>query len=111
MISSGLVMPETLSAEALPTPHQSVGTVQALDTHRFEPIRFRGGELGVIVVAGDGSTRLDVFLYDANGNLIDKDQSGYVNCYLMFRPVRTAHFYLVVVNRGLLPNTYAMRTN
>jgi hypothetical protein len=40
--------------------------VEAFSTDRFQPILFRGGELAMITVIGDGDTDLDIFVYDEN---------------------------------------------
>ena len=36
-------------------------------------ISFRAGQTAVVTVIGDGDTDLDLYVYDENGNLIDKD--------------------------------------
>jgi hypothetical protein len=103
--------PARLSAGAVSGPRVASATAAPLGTQRFEPILFRGGELARIAISGDGSTILDLYVYDADSNLIDFDENGYVDCIVRFRPRWDAYYYVKVVNRGVLSNTFGLATN
>lgn len=72
---------------------------------------FRGGELAVVTVIGDGDTDLDLYVYDNNGNLITRDQDYTDDCVVTFVPRWTGTFYIKIVNRGSVYNNYVIRTN
>ncbi len=74
-------------------------------------IDFRGGELAIVTVIGDGDTDLDLYVYDNNGNLIARDVDYTDDCVATFTPRWTGTFYVKIVNRGLVYNNYVIRTN
>lgn len=74
-------------------------------------IAFRAGELAIVTVIGDGDTDLDLYIYDANGNFIDKDDDYSDNCVCTWTPRWTGTFIIKIVNRGRVYNHYVMRTN
>lgn len=78
------------------------------DTWRFT---FRAGEIARVAVVGDGDTDLDLYVYDANGNLITKDDDPTDNCAVAFTPYWTSEFRIIVVNRGGVYNNYMLITN
>jgi len=78
------------------------------DTYR---IKFYAGETAEVFVSGDGDTDLDVYVYDANGNLITKDDDYTDDCYVAFIPYYTTTFTVKIVNRGDVYNQYTMWTN
>lgn len=79
-------------------------------THTFN-MTFYGGELATVVVEGDGDTDLDVYVYDAVGNLITKDDDYSDYCVVKWRPYWTGVFRIKVVNRGNVYNDYSIETN
>ncbi|MBR6017964.1 MAG: hypothetical protein IK073_05035 [Paludibacteraceae bacterium] len=74
-------------------------------------IPFRAGEIAEVAVIGDGDTDLDLYVYDANGNLIVSDTSYSGNCYVSFLPYVTSNFTIKIVNRGNVYNNYVLLTN
>ena len=74
-------------------------------------ISFRAGQTAVVTVIGDGDTDLDLYVYDENGNLIDKDVDYSDDCVVSFVPKWTGVFTIKIMNRGNLYNNYIMRTN
>jgi hypothetical protein len=79
------------------------------DTYK---IRFKGGELAVIGVVGDGDTDLDVFVYDSEGNLVVSDvDASDDGGPIQWRPKWTETFYIVIKNKGNVSNNYTLVTN
>ncbi len=74
-------------------------------------ISFRAGQTAVVTVIGDGDTDLDLYVYDENGNLIDKDVDYSDDCVVSFVPKWTGVFTIKIMNRGNVYNNYIMRTN
>jgi hypothetical protein len=74
-------------------------------------IVFRAGEIARVAVVGDGDTGLDLYVFDANGNLITKDDDSTANAVVAFTPYITSEFRIVVVNRGGVYNNYMLATN
>ncbi|MBR6592363.1 MAG: hypothetical protein IKK81_07075 [Prevotella sp.] len=74
-------------------------------------ISFRGGELAMVVVIGDGDTDLDLYVYDSYGNLIARDADYTDNCVVTWTPRWTGKFRIKIVNRGRVYNSYVLRTN
>jgi hypothetical protein len=73
--------------------------------------QFRGGELAEVVLDGDGSTDLDIYIYDENNNMIVRGIGPTDYERVTWRPRWTGRFRIVVVNLGNRPNTYILRTN
>jgi len=67
---------------------------------------FYGGEWTKVTLDGDGDTDLDIFVYDANGNLIVSHTGGGDSCWVSFLPYFTGEFTIRVVNHGGVPNVY-----
>ena len=65
----------------------------------------------MVTVIGDGDTDLDLYVYDENGNLIDKDVDYSDDCVVSFVPKWTGVFTIKIMNRGNVYNNYIMRTN
>jgi hypothetical protein len=74
-------------------------------------VNFTGGEAAEVAVVGDGSTDLDLYILDENGNLIAMDEAASDECYVIWKPNWTGVFYITVLNRGNVYNTYALVTN
>ena len=90
---------------------QTTTRVQAYGTDRWDPITFYAGQLALISVTGDGATDLDLYVYDAAGNLVAKDDDELDFCYVAFTPRVTQPYTIRVVNRGSVYNEYTLRTN
>ena len=91
-------------------PKRTVEVVEPLgaDVYTFT---FRGGEVARAAVSGDGDTRLDLYVYDDNGNLITSQVGPGDDCLASWVPRWTGVFVIKVVNRGLLQNRYVILTN
>ena len=97
-------------AGAVGGPKSANERVNANATDRYE-IEFRGGEQARIVVDGDGDTDLDLYIYDANGNLVAKDEGDTDRCSCRWYPRWDGKFTIKVVNCGDVYNVYSIRTN
>ena len=84
--------------------------VAPYSTDRFQ-VTFRGYESARVAVRGDGSSDLDLYVYDENGNQVAKDDDYTDNCLASWTPRWTGAFTIVVVNRGGDYNQYAICTN
>ena len=91
-------------------PKYAVSSVNAHGTDVYR-VNFRAGETGIVTVVGDGDTDLDLYVYDQNGTLIDKDVDYTDNCVCTFVPRWTGLFVIKIVNRGSVYNRYVLRTN
>jgi hypothetical protein len=72
---------------------------------------FRANEVARVVVDGDGSSDLDLFVYDEYGNLVASDTDYTDYCVATWVPRWTGRFLVRVVNRGVDANVYEIRTN
>lgn len=73
--------------------------------------KFWANELAEVIVVGDGDTDLDLYVYDANGNLIASDSDYTDQCVCRWVPSWTGAFVIRIVNRGSVYNDYAIATN
>ncbi|MDE6278324.1 MAG: hypothetical protein K2M06_09505 [Muribaculaceae bacterium] len=80
----------------------------ATDTYTIE---FRGGELALAMVTGDGDTDLDLFVYDSEGNLVDSDTDDTDECLCSWVPEKTAEYTIIVKNYGKVYNCYSITVN
>ena len=73
--------------------------------------RFYGQELAAVRLAGDGNADLDLYVYDASGNLICSREgtSAYESC--AWTPRWTDTFRIVVRNASPVGSAFAMATN
>jgi len=71
-------------------------------------VRCRGGEPTTVIVSGDGDTDLDLYVYDANGNLGAYDNDGTDDCVVTFTPRYTGSFKIKIKNLGRVYNQYNM---
>ncbi len=99
-----------LTRGAVGGPKRTVEVVEPLATDQYK-ITFRGGEVARAAVSGDGDTRLDLFVYDENGNLVTSQVGPGDDCLASWVPRWTGVFVLRVINRGRLPNRYVIVTN
>jgi hypothetical protein len=74
-------------------------------------IAFNGDEEAQIAVSGDGSTDLDLYVYDENGHLIASDDDNTDECRVSWTPAWTGKFTVKIVNRGNVYNDYLLLTN
>jgi hypothetical protein len=98
----------TLGATSGAIVHHDIASGQTYDDF---PITFYAGELARVAVIGDGDTDLDLYIYDANGNLIVADADYTDRCLVQFVPRWTSTFRVRVVNNGYVSNRYVLMTN
>lgn len=84
--------------------------VQALDTASHE-VLFAAGETAAVYVSGDGDTDLDLYVYDANGNLVCSDEDETDEMLCVWTPRRTQAYRVEITNLGDVYNAYAIETN
>lgn len=72
---------------------------------------FRGDELALVTVIGDGDTDLDLYIFDENDNLIVSDENPDDNCSCTFIPEETGTYTIKIVNTGRVYNRYILITN
>ena len=117
-VSLGAVMAtltsSTLSAHAVdqygsPDPRFIHETVARNSSITYRPVLFSSPDVGVVEVVGDGSTMLDVAVYDLKGNLIIH-YAAY-SPRVTFFPYFTTGFYIKVRNLGNVSNTFTLHTN
>ena len=72
---------------------------------------FRGCEQARVAIVGDGSTDLDIFVYDMEGRLVAQG-IGLTDIELVtWFPSRTQTYRIVVKNLGSVWNRYSLATN
>jgi len=91
-------------------PGEVYGKVGANVDDRYT-VKFWSDELAEIALVGDGDTDLDLYVYDENGNLIDKDDDYTDDCYVSWVPRWTGLYIIKIVNRGSVYNRYYLVTN
>ena len=94
-------------AEIRSTYLQRHSSVSAHDSDSWT-ITLVKDEYTLITVIGDGDTDLDIYLYDENGNLIDKDIDDSDNCVVEVTPKWSGKFTLKVKNLGNVYNNYTL---
>lgn len=115
LCAAALVAVTTLAAPAalagrVKGPVQGTTTVQGQHTDIYHDV-FRGGEQAVVSIVGDGASDLDLYVFDAAGNLIGKDEDDNDRCVVTFTPPATGMFRIEVRNLGEAPNEYEVSSN
>ena len=72
---------------------------------------FVEGEAAIVTVRGDGSTALELYVYDQDGDLVAWDTDGTADCVARWVPGRSGRYMLEVVNRGPKANAYVIGIN
>jgi hypothetical protein len=91
-------------------PKRAVDVVKARDTDSYT-VSFNAGETAVVTLVGDGSTDLDLYVYDEHNNLIRSDTGPTDRAMVSWVPRWTGLFKIQVVNRGFIANKYVLITN
>ncbi len=91
-------------------PGYVVDKVNAEEANMYA-VEFKGGEAAEAAVVGDGSTDLDLYIFDEDGNLIVLDEDDGDECYVMWKPRSTGVYVITVLNRGSVYNEFALVTN
>ena len=73
--------------------------------------KFWANELAEVIVIGDGDNDLDLYIYDANGNLIASDTDYTDQCVCRWVPSWTGAFTIRIINRGAIYSNFAIATN
>jgi hypothetical protein len=85
-------------------------TVEADHTHTYT-LTFRAGEKAVVGIHGNGSSDLDLLVFDENGNPVAVDDDDTDECIAVWTPAWTGKFTVKVVNQGDVSNRYEIMTN
>jgi hypothetical protein len=101
-----------LAQAGSPNPVKDIYTAPAKKSVSYT-MKFYGNQPAVASVLGDGATYLDLFVYDAAGNLVASRISASTNEIVLVRwtPAWTGTFRIVVVNTGSTWNRYSFMTN
>jgi hypothetical protein len=99
-----------LSRGAVGGPKRAVSVVEPLTVDIYK-ITFRAEEVARVAVSGDGDTRLDLYVYDENNNLIASRVGPGDDCLASWMPKWDGVFLIKIVNRGRVPNKYIILTN
>lgn len=91
-------------------PRYSEDRVYGKDYVDFQ-CKFWANELAEVVVIGDGDTDLDLYIYDASGNLIASDTDYTDDCICRWVPAWTGSFTIRIMNRGVVYNNFVIATN
>lgn len=91
-------------------PRYARSVVLARSQDSYSLRLYGGGQVTFVRVNGDGDSDLDCFLYDENGNEVDRDDDETDQCRLVVQPRWTATFRLVIKNFGVA-NSYTLETN
>ena len=79
----------------------------ARSTHDWS-VTLRGGERTIVEVSGDGTTDLDLYVYDQYGRLIASDTSYGDDCAVAIDVFVTSTFTVRVKNLGYVYNDYVL---
>jgi hypothetical protein len=90
-------------------PRHDTATVAPFGSVTYRPILFSANDEGIVSVSGDGSTMLDVAVYDERGNLVIH-YAGY-SPWVSFRPYWVQGMVIKIRNLGSVSNTFSMHTN
>jgi hypothetical protein len=73
--------------------------------------RYFGGETARLALVGDGDTDLDIYVYDAFGNLVASGTGLNDREVVSFFPRVTGNYRIEIINRGGVYNRFALATN
>jgi hypothetical protein len=97
-------------ADRIPGPGNDTKVCQAYGSVTYYE-QFRGGWTARVALVGDGSTDLDVFVYDLQGRLVAQGTGPTDIELVSWFPVRTQTYRIVVRNLGGTWNRYSIATN
>lgn len=106
-----------LATSVMPTLAGAVGGPKygeyRLSANRYRnfTVSFHAGQTARVVISGDGDTDLDLYVYDAFGNLVASDDDNLDDCIVSWTPRWTGRFTIKVVNRGIVYNDFVLATN
>ena len=74
-------------------------------------IRFEAGVQAEVGLKGDGTTDVDIHVYDSSGNLVAYDDDAGDVCLVKWVPTYSGEFSVHVINRDGVYNDYTLVTN
>jgi hypothetical protein len=110
LVLAVLLVPGAAVAGRIGGPQRHLDSVNARSNDWYR-IPFHGNEQATIVISGDGSTDLDCWVYDENGNQVDSDTDSTDKCWLTWTPAWSGVFKVKISNFGYISNVYVMQTN
>lgn len=87
--------------------------INAKGTHYWD-VTLNGGESSFVYLNGDGSSDLDIYLYDQNGSEIDRNTSAGDKCSFIIHANDANDKFdmnIKIVNRGHVENSYTLIVN
>ena len=84
--------------------------IKAQGTH-YKNVTLNGGENAFVCLYGDGSSDLDIYLYDENSHEIDQNTSAGDKCSFIIHANDTIIMNIKIVNRGHVENSYTLIVN
>lgn len=97
-------------ADRLPRPGTDTAICKAHGSVTYHDT-FRGGAMARVAIVGDGSTDLDIFVYDSSGRLVVRGIGLTDIEAVSWYPEYTQTYRIVVRNLGSTWNRYTLRTN
>ena len=91
-----------------PKTHQDTALVGATEAYT---VVYSGGQLAEAGLAGDGSSDLDLLVYDENDHLVCRSASSSDREYCQWWPRWTGSFRIEIQNLGTAANLYRLTTN
>lgn len=106
-LAASILSPLTAHADPCRGTISGSYRLPANSTHTFTEC-FRTGEWTQVVVSGDGTTDLDLYVYDGWGNLIASDTDGSDDCLVDLTVFQGGYFRVEVRNLGRIYNDYSI---
>jgi hypothetical protein len=91
-------------------PREGVAVVNGGGTIVYK-LPFQAGRTATVFVSGDGSSDLDLYVYDERGVLFGYDEDYSDDCLVRWTPRWTGSFVIEVVNQGRNWNRFALATD
>jgi hypothetical protein len=91
-------------------PKWGAEVVGGRDSVYFD-LPFYAGRPATVSISGDGSSDLDLYVYDENGNLIAYDEGNSDDALVRWNPRWTGQFRIVVKNVGRNWNRFGIATD
>ena len=110
LVAFASVAPPPAHAGATYSSGVYTATVLGHDTNEYS-FTFDGGAFASVSISGDGSTDLDLYVYDEDGNLIASNTNSIDDASVSWVPIWTGQFTIHVVNRGRVYNDFVMSLN
>jgi len=92
-------------------PVYSIVKIRASGQDTYDALPFQGGKYAEIYVEGQGSSDLNLFVYDDQSRLVCSDTDISDIAYCGWRPASSGGFTVAVKNKGKADNQYSLITN